>query len=112
MAEHCQDQDKILDRIREQIVKRQISFTLHAQQEMTNDRVTISELLGMLQKCTIIENYPDYRRGPCCLVGGLTSAGRHLHVVCSTTLPDLVIITVYEPKPPKWETPYQRGKKQ
>jgi len=105
------DHEAIKNRIREQVVKRQISFTLHAQQEMTNDKVKVAELLGMLQECTMIEDYPDYRRGPCCLVGGLTSAGRYLHAVCSTTLPELVIITVYEPKRPKWETPFQRGKK-
>lgn len=103
--------EAIQNRIRAQVVKRQINFTLHAQQEMTNDSVTVSELLGMLQECIIIEDYPAYRRGPCCLVGGLTPAGRYLHAVCSTTLPELVIITVYEPKPPKWKTPYQRGEK-
>lgn len=34
-----------------------------------------------------------------------------LHVVSTTAQPVLVIITVYEPKPPKWVTPTQRSEK-
>jgi hypothetical protein len=30
-------------------------------------------------------------------------------VVCTTGLEVIVVITVYEPKPPKWATPFQRG---
>ena len=58
---------------------------------------------------TCRENYATHRRGACCLVGGTTRAGRPLHIVCTTAQPVLVIITVYEPKPPKWITPIQRS---
>ncbi len=38
-----------------------------------------------------------------------TKAGRPIHVVCTTSHPTLIIITVYEPTPPKWVTPVERG---
>lgn len=35
--------------------------------------------------------------------------GRTLHVVCTINRSPLLIITVYEPKPPKWITPTRRS---
>ncbi len=48
------------------------------------------------------------RRGACSLVSGLSQEGRPLHIVCTTAQPLLILITVYEPKPPKWVTPRKR----
>ena len=38
----------------------------------------------------------------------LANDERPLHVVCTTVRRPLIIITVYEPKPPKWTTPETR----
>ncbi len=87
-----------------------VHFTLHAQQEMVNDDVSVDEILDALNNCEVVENYPEHERGACCLVCGKTFKGRYLHVVCTTSLPYLVIITTYEPSPPKWITPFKRGR--
>lgn len=105
------DEKDIIRKIKDQVRDRQVKFTIHAHREMHEDSVSSRELFNMLTNCTILENYPEYRRGPCCLVGGKSDIGRHLHAVCTTTLPDLVIITVYEPTSPKWETPFKREKR-
>lgn len=105
------DEQKILGRIKDQAQARLVKFTIHAHQEMRNDAVSVSELLSVLSNCHVLENYPNYERGPCCLVGGKGDNGRDLHDVCTTSLPEVVIITVYEPTKPYWETPYQRGTK-
>ena len=97
--------------IRSLAVKRAVKLTLHAQQEMLEDDVSVAELLSCLEECTLLEHYPDHRRGSCCLVGRRTFKGRFLHVVCTTERPELIIITVYEPKPPKWNTPFERGRR-
>jgi len=85
-----------------------VRVTLHAQQEMLNEEVTLDDVLHALAQGRLIENYPEHKRGACCLVCGATPTGRPLHVVCTTARPMLVIITVYEPKEPKWVTPTQR----
>ena len=99
----------ILNHIKRHVTAETIQLTLHAQQEMINDAVGTDELIEALQNCQIIENYPDHRRGPCCLVCSRTSKDRFLHIVCTTQQPELIIITVYEPAAPKWKTPYKRG---
>lgn len=51
----------------------------------------------------VIENYPEDKYGPSCLLLGFTSAGRPLHVACSYPSRPLVkIITLYEPDPEEW----------
>jgi hypothetical protein len=101
--------EEILRRIREQAIRGEIRLTLHAHQEMVEEAISYGEILQAIKSGQILENYPEHKRGPCCLLGGVTQTGRPLHIVCTTAQPMLVIITVYEPKPPKWVTPTQRG---
>ncbi|MBF0508880.1 MAG: DUF4258 domain-containing protein [Deltaproteobacteria bacterium] len=97
-------------RIKKQVAGRELRLTLHAQQEMVNEDVTVQELLSALTGCSVVEEYPDHQRGACYLVCGQASTGRYLHTVCTTDQPLLIVITVYEPKPPKWPTPFSRRK--
>src|SRR5437879_670620 len=95
-------------RMRLQAADENVRITQHAAQEMAEEDVTLDDVLDAVKNGQILENYATHRRGACCLLNGTTRAGRPLHVVCTTSLPTLIIITVYEPKPPKWLTPHQR----
>jgi Domain of unknown function (DUF4258) len=85
-----------------------VRVTIHAHEEMVEEGIRLDEVLEALTDAEILEDYPEHRRGPCCLALGHTREGRPLHVVCATERPVLVIITLYEPTPPKWVTPRQR----
>lgn len=51
----------------------------------------------------VIEDYPEDKYGPTCLILGFTQAGRPLHVQCSYPSRVLVkIVTLYEPDPEAW----------
>jgi len=104
--------EAIAERLSQQAATGQFRVTAHAHQEMVEDDVQLDDVVDVLRRATVIENYPDHRRGPCCLVCGEDHSGRHLHVVCTTALDLAVIITVYEPTLPKWETPFRRGRKE
>lgn len=99
----------VLERIRAQATKENVRVTQHAQQEMVEENITLDEVLQAITTAQIIENYPEHKRGPCCLLNGLTMKSRPLHIVCTTAQPVLIIITVYEPKLPKWVSPTQRS---
>lgn len=105
------DLDAILGRIRAQAGAEMIRVTQHAHQEMVQEDFLLDEVLQAFGSGQVLENYPLHRRGPCCLVGGTTTAGRPVHIVCTTGQPVLIIITVYEPKPPKWPTPTERSRR-
>jgi len=103
----------ILEKIREQASLEHVRLTLHAHAEMVDEALSLDDVLETIasEDAQILENYPEHRRGACCLLGGTTKAGRPVHVVCTTEQPALIIITVYDPKPPKWVTPTQRGER-
>jgi len=98
----------ILLRIRSQALANNIRVTQHAQQEMVEEEITLDQVLQAVASGQIVEDYPEHLRGACCLIGGVSDGGRPLHVVCTSAQPTLIIITVYEPLPPKWISPTQR----
>ena len=98
----------VLERVRAQAIAENVRITQHAQQEMVEEDITLNEVFQSIVSAQLLENYPEHRRGPCCLLNGRTTNGRPVHIVCTTEQPALIIITVYEPKPPKWVTPTQR----
>ncbi|MBI3894549.1 MAG: DUF4258 domain-containing protein [Acidobacteria bacterium] len=99
-----------LHQIRLQASKELFRVTQHAHAEMVAEGIGLDDVLQAIRNAEILEDYPQHRRGPCCLLNGVTEKGRPLHIVCTTAQPVLVLITVYEPKPPRWVTPTQRGK--
>jgi hypothetical protein len=101
--------EAVLKRIRDHVSTRNFRITRHAQERMMEEGVTLSEVEEAVASAELLENYPHHRRGACCLLAGLTSARRPIHIVCTTAQPRSIIITVYEPKPPKWPTPAQRS---
>lgn len=92
----------ILARIQKQAAALAIRVTQHAQEEMDDEDITLDEVLSAIANGQILEDYPEHLRGPCCLLYGRTQQGRPLHIVCTTAQALLIIISVYEPRLPKW----------
>jgi hypothetical protein len=97
-----------LEKIKFQARSESIRVTTHAQEEMLKDFYSLDDILYAIEKSEIIENYPAHKRGACCLLLGYTAEKRPIHIVCTTGLEILIIITVYEPMPPKWKNHYSR----
>ena len=72
-------------------------------------RISVQEIREAIGTGKVIEDYPDDKYGPSCLVLGFAVDGKAIHVQCS--YPDrtlLKIITVYEPDPNEWISYEQR----
>ncbi|PZR98896.1 MAG: hypothetical protein DLM69_08045 [Candidatus Chloroheliales bacterium] len=104
------DEQAIIARIRRRGAAGNFVPTAHARDEMDDESISFIEMRQALATCQMLEDYFDARRGPCCLVYGVAANDRPLHMVCTSVKSTLEIITVYEPKPPRWATPTQRGK--
>jgi hypothetical protein len=76
---------------------------------MAAENFVLDDVLEGLTGGQLLENYPEHKRGACALFGGVALDERPIHIVCTTGHPVLIVITVYEPKPPKWLTPTQRN---
>jgi len=68
---------------------------------MIKRKVTRQEVEAVILAGQIIEEYPDDKYAPSCLVCGKTKQGRDLHVQVSFP-PTVVIITAYDPDPEEW----------
>jgi hypothetical protein len=95
---------RIVEGIQEKIRERRYEFSRHAVDQSILRAITIAEFEeALLGKCELIEDYPDDKYGPACLVSGFTAAGRSLHAVMSYPGQGTVkVITLYEPNSAVW----------
>jgi len=94
----------MLEEIRGKMLRRQFEFSKHAVDHSIIRNISVEEVEKAISgRCDIIEDYPDDKYGPSCLILGFTKAGRALHVQCSySSRPLIKIITLYEPDPDLW----------
>lgn len=76
-------------------------YSDHAVKKMISRNIDRKETEDAVSAGEIIEEYPDDKYSPSCLVYGKTKAGRDIHVQLSLP-PSVVIITVYEPEEAEW----------
>ncbi|MFZ5819057.1 MAG: DUF4258 domain-containing protein [Chloroflexota bacterium] len=93
----------LIHEIRQKFARDAFEFSRHAADQTLLRNILVSEIRGAAQTAEIIEDYPDDKYGPSCLLLGFTRAGRPLHIQCSyPSRPLLKIITVYEPSAGEW----------
>ena len=88
----------MIEGIRAKIAAGLFEFSKHAVDQSILRRISVQELHDAVGAGEIIEDYPDDKYGPSCLVFGVTIIERPLHIQCSyPSRPLLKIITLYEP---------------
>ena len=93
--------------------RKKILYLPHAIRQMSRpDRmITAQEVRKVVMQGEIIEDYPDDARGHSCLLFGLGSGGRKLHVVCAPRHDYLAVVTAYVPGPHEWEQNFKVRRK-
>lgn len=94
----------LTEEIRAKVKKRLYEFSKHAVDQSIIRDISVAEVEDAIAgRSEIIEDYPNDKYGPSCLILAYTEAGRPLHVQCSYPSRPLVkIITVYQPDPDLW----------
>ena len=95
---------RMLEEIQNKILQRQYEFSKHAVDQSIIRDISVTEMEEAISvRCEIIEDYPDDKYGPSCLILGFTKDRRPLHLQCSyPSRPLIKIITLYEPDPDLW----------
>lgn len=93
----------LIEGIREKIAGDRFEFSRHATDQTIMRGIRVQEIREAIASGEVIEDYPDDKYGPSCLVLGFTRSRRPLHVQCSHPSRSLIkIITLYEPHPDLW----------
>ena len=85
---------------------RRILFLPHAISQMARPSrmITTKDVRSVVEQGEVLEDYPEDARGYSCLMLGVGTEGRCLHVVCSPKADYLAIITAYLPSQEEWES--------
>ncbi|GIL15377.1 MAG: hypothetical protein BroJett039_05500 [Chloroflexota bacterium] len=84
-------------------------FTQHAFKRAVERNISDTEICEAGRAAELVEDYPDDKYTPSCLLLGFTHSGRPLHFQVSYVESDAVkIITLYEPAANEWYNYRQR----
>lgn len=94
----------LIDAIRVKVGSGDFEYSQHAVDQTTLRHIAVQELREAIANGEVIEDYPNDKYGPSCLVLGFTAAGRPIHIQCShPSRPLIKIITAYQPDPEEWD---------
>jgi hypothetical protein len=88
----------------ESIKARKFRITDHADEEAYNDQIPLSKALDTISLGEILEQYPDDKPYPSCLIFSKLESGDPVHTVWAfnRATNSSVLITTYRPDPRKW----------
>lgn len=99
------------ERIRVLVGRREVRVSEHGYDELASDGILVREVLAGVDKAQVLEDYPEYPKGPCVLVLQRDEAGGPIHVVWGIpkgkTSP-AVLVTAYRPVPERWTEDFRR----
>ena len=102
------------EKILKLVANKEVKISDHGYDELTEDDILVKNVIESITDGVVIEDYPDYPKGPCVLVLQRAPENQLIHVVWGIPKgkqSPAVLITVYKPNPRKWSKDFMRRKK-
>lgn len=98
----------MIEKIQKRVKAGNYRFTIHAFERCVERGISPEQVKSAILSGEIIEDYPDDKYGPSCLIYGVTRERKILHVQCS--MEPVWIVTSYDPTlhPEEWDREYKR----
>jgi hypothetical protein len=102
---------RIFDQILTLIHQGAVRISLHGYDELAADNIPVREVMTGVENALVIEEYPEYPKGPCLLLLQTDAQDDPVHVVWGIPKgkdSPAVLITAYRPDPDKWSSDFTR----
>lgn len=100
-----------LRRVCELVERREVRVSNHGYDELAEENIFVQDILAGVSKGVVVEDYPEYPKGPCVLVFQRDSLGTPIHVVWGIpkgASSPAVLVTAYRPDPARWTSDFMR----
>jgi Domain of unknown function (DUF4258) len=94
-----------LEAIRDLVMEGDVRISDHGYDELAADDIVVEDILAGLDSATLVEDYPEFPKGPCVLVLEFDSGEEPIHVVWGIPRghsSPAVVVTAYRPDPTRW----------
>ena len=104
---------KTLEQVCELVAQRDVLVSVHGYEELAADNIHVRDVIEGLATAVLVEDYPNYAKGPCVLVLQRDGTDQPIHILwgipAGQTSP-AVLITAYRPDPARWDETWLKRK--
>ena len=105
---------KTFEQIRYLVERREVIISDHGYDQLAQDDIFVRDIMAGIFDAVLVEDYPEYPKGPCVLVLQKDRNGEPIHVVWSipkNASSPAVVVTAYRPDIERWSDNSLRRKK-
>ncbi|NOZ22607.1 MAG: DUF4258 domain-containing protein [Planctomycetes bacterium] len=104
----------ILSKIQDLVHRGKVRISEHGYDELAADGISARDVVTAVGEAKVVEEYPDYPKGPCVLVLQRDRSGQPVHVVWGIpkgASAPAVLVTAYRPDSELWDAAFMRRKR-